>query len=100
QLNFIEEKRLSALCHGQLYQHRMMKAYNKKVRLCKFQKGDVVMRKILLPQHDPRGKWAPNYEGLYVVKEAFSGGPLILTNMDGEILQNPVNSDVVKRYYA
>ena len=30
QLNLIEEKRLTALCHGQLYQKRMMCAYNKK----------------------------------------------------------------------
>ena len=32
QLNFIEEKRMKAICHGQLYQKRMMKAYDKKVR--------------------------------------------------------------------
>ena len=31
QLNLIEEKRLAALCHGQLYQKRMMRAYDKKV---------------------------------------------------------------------
>ena len=31
QLNLIDEKRLAALAHGQLYQRRMMKAYNKKV---------------------------------------------------------------------
>ncbi|XP_022751298.1 uncharacterized protein LOC111299998 [Durio zibethinus] len=32
QLNLIEEKRLSALCHGQLYQKRMMRAHDKKTR--------------------------------------------------------------------
>ncbi|XP_017984296.1 PREDICTED: uncharacterized protein LOC108663596 [Theobroma cacao] len=32
QLNLIEEKRLAALCHGQMYQRRMMRAYEKKVR--------------------------------------------------------------------
>ena len=31
QLNLIEERRLAALCHGQLYQKRMMRAYDKKV---------------------------------------------------------------------
>ena len=35
-----------------------------------------------------------------MVKKAFSGGALILTNMDGEELPSPMNSDVVKRYYA
>ena len=32
QLNLIEEKRLNALCHGQLYQKQMMWAHDKKVR--------------------------------------------------------------------
>ncbi|KAA0037783.1 Retrovirus-related Pol polyprotein from transposon 17.6 [Cucumis melo var. makuwa] len=31
QLNFVEEKWLAALNHGQLYQRRLMRAYNKKV---------------------------------------------------------------------
>nr|KYP35768.1 hypothetical protein KK1_043182 [Cajanus cajan] len=30
----------------------------------------------------------------------FSRGVLILTNMDGEDLLNPINSDAVKKYYA
>ncbi|XP_070046773.1 uncharacterized protein [Nicotiana tomentosiformis] len=30
QLNLIDEKRLASLCHGQLYQKRMARAYNKK----------------------------------------------------------------------
>ncbi|EOY03788.1 RNA-directed DNA polymerase (Reverse transcriptase), Ribonuclease H [Theobroma cacao] len=36
QLNLIEEKRLATLCHGQMYQRRMMRAYEKKVRPRKF----------------------------------------------------------------
>ena len=47
-----------------------------------------------------RGKWAPNYAGPFVVRRAFSGGALILTNIDGEELPSPVNSDIIKRYYA
>ena len=35
-LNLIEEKRLKALCHGQLYQKWMMQARDKKVRLRQF----------------------------------------------------------------
>ncbi|XP_070049704.1 uncharacterized protein [Nicotiana tomentosiformis] len=30
QLSLIDEKRLAAVCHGQLYQRRMARAYNKK----------------------------------------------------------------------
>ncbi|KAA0042239.1 RNA-directed DNA polymerase (Reverse transcriptase), Ribonuclease H [Cucumis melo var. makuwa] len=38
QLNFVEEKRLAALSHGQLYQRRLMRAYNKKFQLKGFEK--------------------------------------------------------------
>ncbi|CAL0305680.1 unnamed protein product [Lupinus luteus] len=100
QLNLIEEKRLAAICHGQLYQKRLMKAYAKKVRPRHFQEGDLVLKKILPIQKDHRGKWTPNYEGPFVVKKAFSGGALILTNMDGNDLPLSVNSDAVKKYYA
>ena len=31
KLNFVEEKRMASLSHGQLYQRRLMQAYNKKV---------------------------------------------------------------------
>nr|KYP76770.1 Pol polyprotein [Cajanus cajan] len=100
QLNLIEEKRLNALCHGQLYQKRIKRAFDKKVHPRDFQEGDLVLKKILPPQRDHRGKWTPNYEGPYVVKKVFSGGALILTNMDGEDLLNPINSDAVKKYYV
>ncbi|PKI56500.1 hypothetical protein CRG98_023138 [Punica granatum] len=45
QLNLIDEKRLTALCHGQCYQQRMPRAFNKKVRLREFIPGDLVLWK-------------------------------------------------------
>ena len=100
QIHLIEGKRLTAMCHGLLYQQRMKNAFDKKVRLRKFHEGEVVLKKMSHAVKDNRGKWALNYEGPFVVKRAFSGGALVLTNMDGEELPLPVNSDVVKRYYA
>ncbi|KAA0054571.1 Pol polyprotein [Cucumis melo var. makuwa] len=100
QLNFIEERRLTALCKGQLYQKKIARAYNKKVRHHHFQEGDLVLKRILPFQKDHKGKWTPNYEGPYIVKNAFSGGALILTNMDGDDLPNPISANYVKKYYA
>ena len=100
QLNMIESKRLEAICHGQLYQRRIARAYDKKVRPREFQAGDLVLQKIIPTQEDSHGKWVPNYEGPYIVKKAFSGGALILSNMDGDELSKPVNSDAVKKYFA
>ncbi|XP_050909265.1 uncharacterized protein LOC127123042 [Lathyrus oleraceus] len=48
----------------------------------------------------PWRKWTPDYDGPYVVKKSFSGGALILTNMDGDELPHPVNADVVKKYFT
>ena len=42
QLNLISEKRIVAICHHQLYQKRMAKTYNKKVRPCVFLEKDLV----------------------------------------------------------
>jgi len=44
QLSFIDEKRLAAVCHGQLYHPRM------------FCEGDLVVKKIISVQKDHRGK--------------------------------------------
>ena len=57
-------------------------------------------KKVSQVQKDHQGKWAPNYEGPFVVKKAFSGGALLLMNMDDEELPLPMNSDIVKRYYG
>ncbi|KAK5786654.1 hypothetical protein PVK06_041292 [Gossypium arboreum] len=100
QLNLIEEKRLRAIRHGQMYQKRMMRAYNKKVRPREFHEGDLVLKNILPIQKDFRGKWMPNGEGPYVVKKVFFGGALILAEMDGKALPNPVNLDSIKKYFA
>ena len=100
QLNFINEKRLTAVCHGQTYQKRMIKAFNKKVRRQTYQVGDLVIKRIILPQSYPKGKWTPTYEGPFMIKRIFSGGAIILTTMDGDDLPHPGNTDIVKRYYA
>ncbi|KAA3469863.1 RNA-directed DNA polymerase (Reverse transcriptase), Ribonuclease H [Gossypium australe] len=100
QLNLIEEKRLRAIRYGQMYQKQMMRAYNKKVYPRVFHEGDLVLKKILPMQKDFRGKWMPNWEGPYVVKNVFSGGALILAEIDGKSLSNPVNANFVKKYFA
>ena len=78
----------------------MIKAFNKKVIRQEYQVGDLVIKRIILSQGDPRGKWTPTYEGPFMVKHVFSGGAMILTNMDGDDLPHPANADIVKRYYA
>ena len=46
QLNLIEERRIKAICHGQLYQKRITRAYDKKIRPRQFQEGELVLKRI------------------------------------------------------
>jgi len=100
QLNLTSEKRIAAICHHELYLKRMAKAYDKKVRPCLFQEGDLMLKKLLSQPGEDHNKWAPNYEGPYIVKKAFSRGALKVSRIDGEDLTKPVNFDSVKRYYV
>ena len=100
QLNLIEEKWMKAICHGQLYQKRMMRAHDKKIWPRQFQKRKLVLKRIPQNWQDPREKWSPNWERSYVVKKAFSRGALILAEMDEKEFSNPINADIVKKYYA
>ncbi|KAI5430033.1 hypothetical protein KIW84_034565 [Lathyrus oleraceus] len=95
ELSLIEEKRMAAICHGQLYQSRMKRAFDQNVRPRCFQVGDLVLKRILPPQTDHRGKWTPNYDGPYIVTKVFDGGALMLATMEGEDFASPVNSDAV-----
>ena len=88
------------MSHGRLYQSQVKNAFDKKVRPCKFSEGDLVLKKVSQAQKDYKRKWATNYEGPFVVKKAFSGGALLLAIIDDEELPSPVNSNIVKRYYA
>jgi len=88
------------MSHEHLYQRWVKNSFDKKVRPRKFNEGDLVLKKVSPALKDNRGKWAPNYEGPFIVKCAFSGGALVLANMDDEELPSLVNADIVKRYYA
>ncbi|KAF3673750.1 hypothetical protein FXO37_06794 [Capsicum annuum] len=61
QLSLIEEKSLTSVCYGQLYQKRMARAYNKKVRPRNFEVGQLVLKRILPHQVEAKGKFSPNW---------------------------------------
>lgn len=56
QLNLIDEKRMTALCHIQLYQKRLKRVFDKKVRPRYFIEGDLLLKKVLPVHKDSRGK--------------------------------------------
>ncbi|XP_070017474.1 uncharacterized protein [Nicotiana sylvestris] len=76
QLTLIDEKQMAAVCHGQLYQQRMDRAYNKK---------------------EAKGKFAPNWKGPYIIRKILPRGALYLGDIEGNDPEAAVNADAVKR---
>ncbi|XP_055824323.1 uncharacterized protein LOC129892799 [Solanum dulcamara] len=99
QLMLLDEKRMDIVCHGQLYQNRMAKAFNKKVKPRQFTLGQLVLKKIFSHQGEAKGKFAPKWQGPYMVYRVLFGGAVILAEMDGTVSMKPINSDSIKKYY-
>ncbi|XP_049405057.1 uncharacterized protein LOC125868456 [Solanum stenotomum] len=85
QLALIDEKRMSVVCHGQLYQQIMTRTVNKKVRVRTFNACQLVLKCIFPHQEEYKGKFAPNWQGPYVVHKVLSRGVLVLTEIDGRV---------------
>ena len=97
----IDEHRLKALDRLQMYQRRLARAYNKRVRTVKHpsKQGDLVLKLIRAMHTDPRGKFRPNWEGPFVVKKILQKGAVTITDMEGNEFMNPINIDKLKRYF-
>ncbi|XP_070015192.1 uncharacterized protein [Nicotiana sylvestris] len=100
QLTLIDEKRMVAVCHRQLYQQRMAHAYNKKVRPRNLKVGQLVIRRILPHHQEAEGKFVPNWKGPYIIRKIFPKGALYLGDIKGNDPEAAVNADAVKRYYV
>ncbi|XP_015162186.1 uncharacterized protein [Solanum tuberosum] len=100
QLTLIDEKRMVVVCHGQLYQQRMICAFNKRVRARIFEIGQLVLKRIFPHQDEYKEKFTPNWQGPYIVRKVLSGDALVLSEMDGTEWPKLINSDAVKRYYV
>ena len=60
QFILLDEKRMRVMYHSQLYQKRIGRAYNKKIKSGKIKEGDLVLKLTRPIMTDPRGKFKPN----------------------------------------
>ncbi|XP_059310184.1 uncharacterized protein LOC132061367 [Lycium ferocissimum] len=60
QLAMIEEKRMVAVCHEQLYRQRMSRAFNKRVRTRLFQIKQLVLKRVFPHQEKYKGEFELN----------------------------------------
>ena len=101
ELEALDEKRLQAQQCIKLYQARISKAFNKKVKQRVFQKGDLVLavRRPMIMMHETKGKFQPKWEGLFVIETIYSNGAYRLMTLDGDLLMMPINGKFLKKYY-
>ena len=78
----------------------MTRAFRKRVKPRKFQKGDLVLKVLMGLISDPRGKFRPSWSGLYVIRDLTREGAAWLTDLDGNQFSEPINVDQLKKFYA
>ena len=100
QLRLLNERRLRAADHVKTYQRKMTRAFKKRVKPMKFQKGDLVLKVLRGLINDPRGKFRPTWSGLYVIRDLTREGASWLTELDENQFMKPVNVDQLKKFYA
>jgi len=101
ELEALDDKRLQAQQQIKLYQARISKAFNKKVRERIFKQGDLVLtvRRPMIMTHKTKGKFNPKWEGPYVVETVYSNGAYRLIDQSGNRLMMPINGKFLKKYY-
>ena len=100
QLSLLDERRLRATDHVQAYQRKMTRAFGKRFKPRRFQKGDLVLKVLRGLINDPRDKFRPNWSGPYVIRDLTQEGATWLIDLDGNQFTVPVNVDQLKKFYA
>ncbi|KAL0283053.1 UNVERIFIED_CONTAM: hypothetical protein Sangu_2914900 [Sesamum angustifolium] len=100
ELETLDEKRLEAQQKLECYQAQLSRAFNKKVRMCSFQVGDLVLvvRRPVITTHRTGNEFLLKWDGSYVVKEAYTSAYKLIAE-DG-LRIGSINGKFLKRYYA
>jgi hypothetical protein len=101
ELEALDEKRLRAQQHIEMYQARISRAFDKKVKHRSFKEGDLVLavRRPMVLNSKKKGKFQPKWEGPFVVETVYSNGAYRLVDQHGNKLMMPINGKFLKKYY-
>jgi hypothetical protein len=97
----VADKRLQALKEIEKDKIRVVRGYNKKVKLKSFQVGDLVWKTILpvgTKDHKFR-KWSLSWKGPYTIVKVITGNSYMLKTLRGEHLPRAINGRYLKKYY-
>ena len=99
-LDFIEERRESAMVQLTYYQHKLKQGYDANVKLRPLAPSDLVLRKVLGTTKNPTwGKLGPNWEGPYRITSIASIGAYFLEDLDEHVIPRLWNVNNLKRHY-
>ncbi|XP_068461682.1 uncharacterized protein [Phaseolus vulgaris] len=96
-LDLLDEVREEARVSVEAVKRRVERRHNSKVRLSRFQKGDLVMRKA--HQNEMENKLSPKWTGPYRVVEALENGAYWLETLEGGAIPRTWNATHLKFYF-
>ena len=89
-LDFIEERRESAMVQLAYYHHKLKQGYDAHIKLRPLAPGDLVLRKVLGTAKNPTwGKLGPNWEGPYRITSVAGIGAYFLEDLDEHVISCP-----------
>ena len=99
-LDFIEERRESAMVQLAYYQHKLKQGYDANVKLRPLAPEDLVLRKVLGTAKNPAwGKLGPNWEEPYRITSVAGIGAYSLEDLDEHVIPRLWNVNNLKMYY-
>ena len=99
-LDLINERRDQALVRIQNYQHAPTKYYNSNVRNRRFNKGELVLRKVFQNTAERNaGKLGTTWEGPYKIIMVVRPGSYEIANMQVVKISRTWNAMHLKKYY-
>ncbi|CAN6543126.1 unnamed protein product [Malus baccata var. baccata] len=97
----LEIARIEALDKSQEGKRAVVRAYNKKVKLKTFKKGELVWKAIFpfRVQIKGFGKWSLTWEGPFIVNQVLDKGGYYLADVEGDLQKYPINAKFLKKYH-
>jgi hypothetical protein len=93
--------RLRAFGNIEANKWKVARAYDKKVKLKAFREEDLIW-KLIFPigtKNVRFGKWSPNWEGPYRIKQCLPGNAYIIETLEEEIFPRALNGKYLKEYF-
>ena len=101
-LEKLDEARELAKARSQRNYQKIAGVYSKALRVWVFAEGQMVLKAAEFVRQNllSPSKFAPNWVGPYIIREAHGSGYYRLSKSDGTILADPIDGKWLKHYYS